>query len=575
MLTRPTARTTGKTTTLSAGKLSWFGMLSKRLGLPSPFVTTVRRESGLSTVMDDGVVLLADHWVPEGIVDPPLLLVRSPYGRGGVQGFLNARVFAHQGFQVIMQSCRGTDGSGGDFNQPMLHEKADGTATVRWLQEQSFFPGGFGTIGASYLGYTQLALAEAAGDALKAMVLQVAALSPRDVAWQHDALAWNATFTWALQANRGASAVVKNALALRSTEKKVRAVGMQAPLNTAYVAAAKGRIPFLEAWLDSSQADDPYWASVDQRQALEVITCPVLVQGGWYDLLLASSLEQYERLHERGVPVEMTIGPWTHVGFGTRGMGQTLTDAAAFLRDVLGKQPRTASLAPVRLTEIGSAHPVNLPAWPPEVEQLSFALVGGGRLAAIGDSSAPAQTRFTYDPYDPTPQAGGPTLELKAGPTDNSALERRADVVCFDTPPLEQDWHLLGPTRITLTMGSDRPSTQVFLRVCEVTVGGASTNLTDRIVPLHADERTSEGTWTVCCELPPTCARIASGSRLRLQISSGAFPRFARHSGTDEDPASALTFEVAHQVIHHSPTSPSTIVFSLASTNDLSPVRGS
>lgn len=555
MLTRPAARTRVS----SAARHSWFGLLSSRLGLPEPVVTTVRRELGLRAVMDDGVELLADRWVPQGVVDPPLLLVRSPYGRGGIQAFSNARVFAHQGFQVVIQSCRGTDGSGGDFSRPLVQEEADGGATVRWLQQQSWYPGGFGTIGASYLGYTQLSLAEAAGDALKAMVLQVTPCSPRDVAWPGDALGWHASLSWAVSAQRGAAAVLRNALALRSTERNVRLTGMTGPLRESYLAASKGRIGFLEDWITNPNADDPFWATVDRRPALEAITCPVLVQGGWYDLLLQSSFEQYERLHARGVPVELSVGPWTHAGFGTKGIGSTLTEAAGFLRETLGATPRPRPLAPVRFVELGSNRPVNLEAWPPPQEERSLSLVGGGRLAPEPDDDG--QTRYTYDPGDPTPHAGGATLELKAGVKDNAALESRADVLCFDTGPLERDWHLLGPVEVSLTFGSDRPSTSVFLRVCDAAPSGVSTNLTDRMVRLTAATRGPDGTWAVRTQLPPTCALVPAGHRLRLQVSSGAFPWFARDSGTDEPPASASTYEIAHQVVNHRGA---TVVFHLA-----------
>ena len=40
----------------------------------------------------------------------------------------------------------------------MVHEADDATDTVAWLREQPWFTGTFGTIGLSYLGFTQWAL---------------------------------------------------------------------------------------------------------------------------------------------------------------------------------------------------------------------------------------------------------------------------------------------------------------------------------------------------------------------------------------------------------------------------------
>lgn len=78
------------------------------------------------------------------------------------------RLFAERGFQVFLQSCRGTFGSGGEFTA-LSHEREDGLATVEWLKKQDWFPGEFGALGSSYLGYTQWAIAAEAGPELKAI----------------------------------------------------------------------------------------------------------------------------------------------------------------------------------------------------------------------------------------------------------------------------------------------------------------------------------------------------------------------------------------------------------------------
>ena len=58
----------------------------------------------------------------------------------------------------MIQSCRGTGGSGGEF-QLFRREQADGLATVARLREQDWFTGVLATIGPSYLSYVQWALA--------------------------------------------------------------------------------------------------------------------------------------------------------------------------------------------------------------------------------------------------------------------------------------------------------------------------------------------------------------------------------------------------------------------------------
>jgi putative CocE/NonD family hydrolase len=100
------------------------------------------------------------------------ILVRGPYGRGFPFSFIYAQIYAARGYHVLLQSVRGTFGSGGTF-VPMVHEVDDAADTVVWLREQPWFTGTFGTIGLSYLGYTQWALLSDPPPELVAAVISV------------------------------------------------------------------------------------------------------------------------------------------------------------------------------------------------------------------------------------------------------------------------------------------------------------------------------------------------------------------------------------------------------------------
>jgi predicted acyl esterase len=47
---------------------------------------------------------------------------------------------------------------------------------------------------------------------------------------------------------------------------------------------------------------------------------------------------------------------------------------------------------------------------------------------------------------------------------------------------------------------------------------------------------------------------------VRVQVSSGAHPRFARNLGTGEPLATATSTHIAHQQVHHDPDRPSAVV---------------
>jgi uncharacterized protein len=115
-------------------------LIQRVLRLP-PLTRKVTVQRDLRVPMRDGVMLLADRWAPQAADGSlPTALVRSPYGRRGPLGGLFGRALAERGFQVVVQSIRGTFGSGGVFD-PMRCEREDGLATLDWVRERPWFGG--------------------------------------------------------------------------------------------------------------------------------------------------------------------------------------------------------------------------------------------------------------------------------------------------------------------------------------------------------------------------------------------------------------------------------------------------
>jgi uncharacterized protein len=87
------------------------------------------------------VLLRADRYAPDGQPDAPVVLLRTPYGRRRLWRRLYCRPLAARGYQVVIQSCRGAQDSGGHFSP--FQEREDGQDTVAWLRQQPWYPGRF------------------------------------------------------------------------------------------------------------------------------------------------------------------------------------------------------------------------------------------------------------------------------------------------------------------------------------------------------------------------------------------------------------------------------------------------
>jgi putative CocE/NonD family hydrolase len=180
-------------------------------------------------------------------------------------------------------------------------------------------------------------------------------------------------------------------------------------------------------------------------------------------------------------------------------------------------------------------------------------LPGGGRLsrdAGDGDGSS----SFRYDPADPTPSVGGQLTTPQAGPQDNGAIEARPDVLVFSSEPLRAPLDVLGPVRAVLHVRASTGHAHVFARLCEVDAGGRSRNVTDGIVQV------TPGQEAVTVPMSSTAHQFGAGHRLRLQVSGGAFPRFARNTGTGESLATATRLVPTDIEVYHDQARPSALL---------------
>lgn len=142
---------------------------------------------------------------------------------------------------------------------------------------------------------------------------------------------------------------------------------------------------------------------------------------------------------------------------------------------------------------------------------------------------------------------------------DNRRLEARPDVLTFTGPELADDLEISGTVSAEIYLRSGRRHTDVMARLCDVAPGGRSVNVCDGILRLTAShEPDADGVRTARVELWPTAYRFRRGHRLRVQVSSGAHPRFDRNLGTGDQLGTETV--VADQEILHDPARSSAIL---------------
>jgi putative CocE/NonD family hydrolase len=145
---------------------------------------------------------------------------------------------------------------------------------------------------------------------------------------------------------------------------------------------------------------------------------------------------------------------------------------------------------------------------------------------------------------------------------DNRSLEARPDVLTYTSAPLAGDLELAGEVVADLFVSSSREHTDFFARLCDVAPAGTSVNICDALLRLAPGrpERQPDGTIRVRIPLWPAAHRFRRGHRLRLQVSSGAHPRYARNPGTGDPLGTAVRLVPARQQVCHDPGHPSALI---------------
>jgi putative CocE/NonD family hydrolase len=538
-------------------------ILSRFLGwawkLPPVETRDIQLDRDVQVPMPDGAVLLADHYHPRGPDRRPTILIRSPYGRALPFGLLFGRPLAEQGFQVLIQSCRGTFGSTGTF-RAFHDERADGLATLDWIEKQPWFSGKLATFGPSYLGVVQWAIASEAGSRISAMAGQITTSSVRDSMYSGGPFWLDTALSWACVVTHQEKGLLRAFLALRRAPQQLARAAGHLPLQTADEAMIGKPAPYYREWLDHGEPGDPFWAPIDWSATVPAVTAPVQLLGGWYDVFSPQLLADYQRLRAAGREPHLIVGPWQHGHKDV--LGVALAESIAWFRaHLLGDRSGLRAL-PVRLFVMGADEWRDYPSFPPPGmrQERWFLQPEGGLSTAPPPESEP--DRYRYDPADPTPGIGGAALSVNSGPKDNAPLLARADVLAYTSPPLERALEIIGPVSAELFVESSLDHTDFFVRLCDTAPSGKTINLCDGILRLTPESppRDERGRRRITVDLWPTAHRFAAGHRVRVLVSSGAHPRFARNPGSGEPAATATTLRVSDQAVLHGPACPSAIV---------------
>ena len=225
-----------------------------------------------------------------------------------------------------------------------------------------------------------------------------------------------------------------------------------------------------------------------------------------------------------------------------------MEETLEWLAEHLAGTGRRHRPGPVRIFVTGAREWRSLPQWPPAMNEQVLYLQPDGELRDTQPTATAGPSTFIYDPADPTPAVGGQVINpALGGYRNNRELEKRDDVLTFTGPPLTESLDVIGNPVVELMHHTDNPHADLFVRLCEVRKNGRSMNVSDGFRRLDPEE--SNG--SILLRLDAMAHRFTPGTRIRLQISGGAHPRYARNLGTGEDQATSSHLVPSRRTVFH------------------------
>jgi putative CocE/NonD family hydrolase len=150
---------------------------------------------------------------------------------------------------------------------------------------------------------------------------------------------------------------------------------------------------------------------------------------------------------------------------------------------------------------------------------------------------------------------------------DQAPLADREDVLVYRSAPLSEDLTVVGRPEIRLWLASDRPDTDIFVRLIEESEDRPTINLSQGVVRTRYREGFDEevmlepGARTeFAIRLMPVGFRFVAGSRIRVDVTSSDFPAFDRNHNTGAPFHTDTELLVASQTVFHDSDHPSVLV---------------
>lgn len=346
--------------------------------------------------------------------------------------------------------------------------------------------------------------------------------------------------------------------------------------------------------------NDPAWYQGGLYHDTMEIGAPSFWFASWYDVSITPNLALFNHVRNNSKDPNirdnqyLVIAPTLHCSFtratentivGERSVGDARLNYDEQIykwwdlwlkgntNDFKEKTPR------VQYYTMGTNEWKSADQWPPaDSKMTTFYLNSNGKANTLnGDGTLtkkkPSKDNpdsFVYDPMNPVTSLGGNVCctgnAVQGGAFDQQKMEERPDILVYTTNVLKEGVEVTGFIESTLYVSSDAKDTDFTIKLIDVYPDGIAYNLDETIQRVRYREGYDKEVFmedgkVYKLDLTPmaTSNYFKKGHRIRIEISSSNFPRFARNLNTGGNNYDETESVIAENKIHHSSKYPSQI----------------
>lgn len=476
----------------------------------------------------------------------PTVILRSPYVDFALElseGDVSERVlnenkaYLENGYAVVFQHCRGCGKSTGEF-VPYIFEREDGLFLQGWIRNQQFYNGELYLVGGSYTASVHYVTAPFAPD-IKGAVFEVQDSERYNCNYRNGIYKMGLHGEWYIQMYKKKS--IKNKSFVLDSYNTL-------PLCDMSRSVLGQSAPEFDEVLNHPNKDDEFWQTrnggSDARGAINNAKIPILLTTGAFDLYTGGVFDMWNSLDKETKEMSaLLVHPYDHGGtpmvlpFEFEN-GRIKEKYGEFMVSWLN-HIRLGGKAPF---EVGKVTYYKLfDTWYAD----DFAPTEKAIELTLGSK----EVTYCYNPYAPATFKGGLSANF-GGTAYQDPPNSRYDIVSVYTDEFENDLTIKGKMAVRLRVKSTAADTCFYVRISLAKPQGdlglrddinQISNLTRSYIPNEEVEMTFSFDELACL--------VHKGEKLRIDISSSAFPHYVRHTNNKGLFSKQETAKIAYNTV--------------------------